>query len=113
VERTRAERAKLEAREGPEGIFRTTLTYHEASMLCHFTLRKGSHVPPHAHPAAQHGYVLGGRLRFLFEDGSSFIAAPGCSYILESNQKHGAEVLEDSEVLEFFVPARLEYADNG
>jgi len=112
MKRLRANRNALEARENPPGIFRTTLSYHDASMLCHFHMKRGTRIPLHEHAPAQHGYVVSGRVRFLLGDGTSFEATPGTSYVFESHERHGAEVQEDSEVLEFFVPMRPEYADN-
>jgi quercetin dioxygenase-like cupin family protein len=112
MKRDRADLKKLEARENPPGIFRTTLSYHDASMLCHFRMKRGSKIPLHDHPAAQHGFVVRGKVRFFLGDGTSFEASAGCSYVFESKECHGAEVLQDSEVLEFFAPMRSEYADN-
>jgi Uncharacterized conserved protein, contains double-stranded beta-helix domain len=91
------------------GITRTTLCYDEASMLCHFHLEKGSSIPLHQHPAAQNGYVIRGEVRFLFEDGSSFVAGPGDGYLFEGGKLHGSEVLEDCELIECFTPLRPEY----
>jgi len=56
--------------------------------------------------------VLRGRVRFLLKDGSGFEAAAGSSYVFDRNREHGAEALEESEVLDFFTPMRPEYADN-
>ena len=91
------------------GIWRTTLCWDEASMLCHFHMMPGAKVPLHSHPAAQNGYVVRGRVRFIGED-SAFVAGPGDAYLFAGGLRHGAEVLEDSEVIEVFAPARPEYA---
>ena len=112
AERKNAELAKLDSVEKPAGILRTTLSYHDQSMLCHFRLTRGSAIPLHNHEAVQHGYVLKGRLRFLLSEGRSFIATPGSSYAFDPWEHHGAEAMEDSEVLEFFAPIRPEYVDN-
>ena len=47
------------------GIFRTTMSYNEASMLCYFTLKKGTSIPLHQHEAVQNGFVIRGKVRFL------------------------------------------------
>jgi quercetin dioxygenase-like cupin family protein len=99
------------SREGPPGIFRKTLSYNGAVMLCHFTMKKGAAVPLHSHPAAQNGYVIHGKLRFLRGHEESFLAEAGCSYVFDGNEPHGAEVLEDAEVIECFAPMRPEYAE--
>ena len=40
------------------------------------------------------------------------LAVAGSSYAFDPWEHHGAEALEDSEVLEFFTPMRPEYVDN-
>ena len=77
-------------------------------MLCHFTLEKNANIPIHTHKEHQIGYVIKGKLKFLTEKGE-FIAKEGDSYVFDSNEKHGAEVLEDSEVIDVFNPAREDY----
>ncbi len=95
--------------ENPPGIFRTTLSYDEHSMLCHFVMKKGAAVPLHHHPAVQNGYVIKGKLRFKKQDGSTFEAGPGSAYLFGPDEPHGADILEESEVLEVFSPMRPEY----
>jgi len=91
------------------GIFRKTLSYDAQIMLCHFTMRSGAKVPLHNHAAVQVGYVVSGRVRFRFADGTSSTMEPGHSYVFDSMESHAAEVLEDSEVIECFAPMRPEY----
>lgn len=91
-----------------DGIFRKTLTYNDNLMLCYFTLHKDSEVPIHSHKEHQVGYVLSGKLKFVTENGS-FIAKEGDSYIFDSYEKHGAIVLEDSNVIDVFNPPREDY----
>ena len=102
-------RKDMRAVEGPEGIFRTTMEYTENAMLCHFNMKKGAKVPLHNHPAEQIGYLISGKIKFVQKDDKFFIAEPGCGYAFASMEYHGAEVLEDSEVIESFSPARDEY----
>lgn len=81
-------------------------------MLCHFTLSKGAIVPRHDHVAVQNGYVLKGKVKFFRgNEENSFIVEPGDGYLFDSEEYHGAEVLEDSEVIECFTPMRSEYLD--
>ena len=77
-------------------------------MLCHFYLEKGSEVPLHFHEQHQVGYVIKGKLRFYTET-MEFEANEGDSYIFDSNEKHGAFILENSEVIDIFSPARNDY----
>jgi quercetin dioxygenase-like cupin family protein len=104
-----ARRESVASVEGPKGIFRTTLAYDEQSMLCHFRLAKGAHIPMHHHLAAQNGYLISGRMRFVKETGEGFIAEPGTGWCFASEEPHGADVLEDSEAVECFVPMRADY----
>ena len=99
-------------KEYPKGIFRTTMAYNDMTMMCHFTMTKGAKIPLHQHEAVQNGYVIGGKVRFIGENESSFIVGPGSGYVFGSNEPHGAEVLEESEIIECFSPMRPEYADD-
>jgi len=108
--RTVAFRKETAQVENPPGIFRTTLAYNDQLMVCHYTMKKNAHVPLHEHAAAQNGYVIKGKLRMTKEGGDSFIAEAGTGYCFSPDEKHGADVLEDSEVIECFTPMRPEYA---
>jgi quercetin dioxygenase-like cupin family protein len=110
MDRTLARRAECKTVENPPGIFRTTMSYNAQVMLGHFRMTKGAQVPLHSHPAAQNGYVISGRVRFLKEGGEAFVAVAGTGYCFGPDEKHGAEVLEESEVIECFAPMRPEYA---
>lgn len=90
------------------GIRRTTLSWDEASMLCHFHEEPGARVPLHSHPAAQNGYCLRGRVRFLLADGE-FTVGPGDAYLFRGGEAHGSEAIEESELIEVFTPMRPEY----
>jgi quercetin dioxygenase-like cupin family protein len=92
------------------GIERVTLAYNDQNMLCYFYLKKGSKLELHRHEAVQNGFVLKGKVRFFKENGSSFIAGPGDGYVFESNEAHGSDILEDSELIECFSPMRPDYA---
>lgn len=93
------------------GIFRTTLAYNDEIMLCHFTMKKGAKIPLHTHEAVQNGYVIKGKVRFFTEENDSIIVEPGSAYVFDSNEAHGSEVLEDTELVESFTPMRPEYID--
>ncbi len=96
--------------ENPPGVFRTTLAYDEQSMMCHFHLIRGARVPIHSHPQGQNGYMISGRMSMLDGKGGSFVALPGTGWCFAPDEPHGAEVLEDSEVVECFTPMRPDYA---
>ncbi len=91
-----------------EGVFRKTLAYNDSVMLCHFLLEKGAKIPLHNHKEHQIGYVIHGKIKFLTETGE-FIAKTGDSYVFDSNEKHGALIMENAEVIEVFHPSRDDY----
>ncbi len=96
--------------ESLAGVFRTTLAFNKQTMMCHFYLKKGAVIPIHHHEAVQNGYVIKGKIKFLKEnEGECFTAEPGSSYLFDANEVHGAEILEDSEVLDCFSPMRPDY----
>jgi quercetin dioxygenase-like cupin family protein len=97
--------------EGPPGIFRTTLAYVDDAMICHFRLKKDAVIPMHEHAAAQVGYLISGRLRFIRPDHIAVTVEPGGSWAFAPHEPHAAEVPEDCEVIECFTPARPEFID--
>ncbi len=102
-------RENVESVKPLEGIFRKTLTYNSSVMLCHFILEKDAIIPLHDHKAHQIGYVISGKIQFLTETRGNFIAKEGDSYVFDSMEKHGAEILETAEVIEVFSPTREDY----
>jgi quercetin dioxygenase-like cupin family protein len=94
------------------GIYRVTMSYNDESMLCYFYFEKGASIPLHKHEAVQNGFVVKGRVRFLQEGGKSNVMEKGDGYIFGSNEPHGSEVLEDTELIECFTPLRPEYVDD-
>ena len=90
------------------GVFRKTLSYNNDVMLCHFTLETGAEIPLHDHEAHQIGFVTKGKIKF-FTETREFIAKEGDSYVFDSNEKHGAKIIDHAEVIEVFSPTRDEY----
>lgn len=95
--------------ESIPGLVRRTLVYNSQSMLCHFTVKKGTSMDVHVHEAVQNGFMLHGTLRFRMQDEKSITVCQGDAYLFESNEPHGLIALEDSEFIEIFTPAREEY----
>jgi quercetin dioxygenase-like cupin family protein len=102
---------KQETVENPPGIFRTTLAFNDATMMCHFSMKPGAKIPLHNHEAVQNGYMIRGKIKFNLEGGQSFMAEAGSGYVFAPHEYHGAEVLEESEVIECFSPMRPEYVN--
>lgn len=95
-------------RELLEGVEMKTLVHGERTLLAEFRLARGASIPAHRHPYEQTGYLVSGRLRFVVED-ETMEAGPGDSWNLAADIEHGAEVLEDSVVVEVFSPVREDY----
>lgn len=91
------------------GIDRVTLTYDEDTMMCYFYLEKGAVLEMHQHVQTQNGIVMKGRINFLKGDGEVLELKAGDAYYFGSNDPHGSEVLEDTELLEVFTPSRDDY----
>lgn len=95
-------------KEPLEGVRMKTLAHGENTLLSEFRLDRGAVVPVHQHPQEQTGYLVSGRLEFDIE-GERFVAEPGDSWCLPSNQPHGATALDDCVVIEVFSPVREDY----
>ena len=90
------------------GVNRKTLVYGQKTLMTEFFLEKGNSIPAHSHPHEQTGYLVKGKLHFTI--GSQIIdAKSGDSWCIPSDESHGAEVLEDSTVIEVFSPVREDY----
>lgn len=90
------------------GIIRKPLAYNPDGNLNFFELKKGSYIPLHHHEPSQIGFIITGKVRF-FTETEEFIVTPGFSYVFDRNEKHGAEILEDTELIEMFSPLRTDY----
>lgn len=99
---------KVQPIEALKGVLRRTLLYNDSLMLCHFTLEENAEIPMHRHKEHQIGYVIKGKIKFLTEN-NEFIAKTGDSYIFDSEEKHGAIILEKTEVIDIFNPSREDY----
>jgi quercetin dioxygenase-like cupin family protein len=97
--------------EAVKGIFRRTMCYNKDAMICQFEMKKGSIIELHSHPAAQIGYVIKGKMEFWYEskERKTFTVMSGDSYLIPGTVLHGVKVIEDSDVIEVFSPARKEY----
>jgi unsaturated pyranuronate lyase len=95
-------------RKALEGVTYKTLTFGAKTLLSEFRLEKGSEIPIHSHPHEQIGYMISGNMTFTI-NGEIYNAEPGDSWCIPSNVEHGADVLEDSVVIEVFSPVREDY----
>jgi len=90
------------------GVSFDLLAVGEKSMVARMNYKAGNHVPFHSHPNEQTGYVISGRIRMKFGEHDEIIQ-PGDSYSIPGGTKHSMDALEDSKVLDFFVPPREDY----
>jgi quercetin dioxygenase-like cupin family protein len=92
-----------------EGLERQVLVWSEQMMLVRHQMRAGWRGVRHSHPHEQMVYVISGRLRFV-RGAEVFEVEKGDSFIVPGGIEHEASALEPSEVLDFFVPFREDYA---
>ncbi len=90
------------------GIKRRTITNGASMYQMMAQLDAGSRMPEHKHPQEQIAHVLKGTLRLIVR-GEPREIGPGESLYLASNEPHGAEVDEDTTVLDTFSPPREDY----
>ena len=91
-----------------EGVERRNLVTGNETMLCEFTLHKGSVLPLHQHPHEQTGYLLSGHLLFQI-DGEDIEMKPGDSWSIHGSVNHMVTVIETSVVIETFTPVREDF----
>ncbi|MFV9507913.1 MAG: cupin domain-containing protein [Oscillochloridaceae bacterium umkhey_bin13] len=90
------------------GVRRHRLTATEQAYVMEVLLEAGSQVPRHQHPQEQISYVVRGRLRFHLGD-SVTEAGPGMAVAIPGDTPHAVETIEESLVIDTFVPARADY----
>lgn len=90
------------------GIERKTLVYGDKTLMTEFLLKKGSRLPPHAHPQEQTGYLVSGHIRLAIGTEEKEMM-PGDSWCIPGGVEHGAEILEDAVAVEVFSPVRQDY----
>lgn len=91
-----------------KGVSIKTVLVGEKTLFSEIRMMKGSQLPMHAHPQEQTGRLLHGKL-VLTVGGEKSEMRPGDCWIVPGNVVHGAEVLEDSVVIEIFAPVREDY----
>ncbi len=82
------------------------------TMLARIVLRKGAHVPRHAHRNEQVSHVLEGSLRFVVAEGEVVVRA-GEILCIPPDAPHEVFALEDSVALDIFNPPRQDWIDGN
>jgi len=91
-----------------KGVSFDVLAVGQKSMVTRMNYSVGDNVPLHSHPNEQSGYVISGKYRIKFQNINE-ILYPGDSYVIPENVEHSWEVIEGGEVIDTFVPPRLDY----
>ncbi len=94
------------------GIALKTIAYGDKTLMCEFKLKKGHLLPMHSHPHEQTGLVIAGKI-ILQIGKDKYEAEPGDSWCIAGNIEHGAEIIEDTTVIEVFSPVREDYLELG
>jgi quercetin dioxygenase-like cupin family protein len=91
------------------GMNRQVLAHNQNVMLVRHRLLKGWKGTSHSHPHEQLVYVVSGLIEFNAAGRTTELRA-GDSIVVTGNVEHQATALEDSDVLDVFVPYREDYA---
>ena len=91
------------------GMQRRVMAYNQKVMLVRHHFLKGWKGTSHSHPHEQLVYVVTGHILFT-ASGRSIEMHSGDSIVVDGDVEHQATALEDSEVLDVFVPYRNDYA---
>lgn len=91
-----------------KGVSFDVLAVGQKSMVTRMNYRVGDKVPLHSHPNEQSGYVISGKYRIKYQNINEILNF-GDSYSVPENVEHSWEVLEDGEVIDTFIPPRLDY----
>ena len=75
-----------------------------------FEMKAGAVVPRHAHENEQVSYVIGGALRFHFDD-RDVVVRSGELMQIPPNVPHAVDVVEDCIVVDVFCPVRRDWVD--
>ena len=101
-------KGEQEWKEVGNGVMRKVLATSGNCMVVLYMLRKGSVVPMHNHEEEQFGLVIEGEVLFRTEKGEAKLGR-GASYHIPPWEKHSAEAVEDSLVIDIFVPSRKDF----
>ncbi len=94
--------------DSPMPLIRRQRVIGENVMVSRVVLEQGFHLAVHQHDNEQITCVLSGLVRFTFADGSTADLGPGDVLELRGNVPHGADALEESELLDIFSPVSLQ-----
>lgn len=94
-----------------EGVRRKILSYDKDMMLVLVEFQKGAIGPLHRHPHKQFSYITKGSFEVSI-NGEKRIQKVGDGYLMLPNVEHGVRALEDSALVDMFVPFREDFVKN-
>lgn len=94
--------------EAVPGVRLRQLAAGERMSVQHFEIAPGETVPLHDHPQEQSGFIVGGILTFVGDDGDETVVEAGDSYLIPGDEPHAAENRGDEPVrgIDVFSPPR-------
>ncbi|MEM0261194.1 MAG: cupin domain-containing protein [Nitrososphaerota archaeon] len=91
-----------------ENVSASPLSFGDECLMMLFKIEAGGKVEVHQHPQAQYGVVIKGRGVFIV--GGRYIEiSEGDSYYIPPGEEHGFSALEDTQVIDIFIPPREDY----
>jgi len=81
----------------------------EEGTLARFRFAKGAHVSAHGHESEQYTCVLEGAIRARVGTEPAVCVTAGEVLVIEASKEHEVWALEDSVLLDFFAPPRLDW----
>ncbi|PSQ21155.1 cupin domain-containing protein [Halobacteriales archaeon QS_8_65_32] len=90
----RISEAEREPAAVAEGVYLADLAAGERTSMKHWRIEPGATLPTHRHDNEQIGYVISGALVARVGEGTDaeeYRLEPGDSYVLPSDERHGAE----------------------
>jgi quercetin dioxygenase-like cupin family protein len=91
-----------------EGIRRKILSYDNDMMLVLVEFKAGATGSLHKHPHKQFSYIVRGSFEVTIA-GDRKIQRAGDGYLMLPNVEHGVNALEDSAIVDVFVPCREDF----
>jgi quercetin dioxygenase-like cupin family protein len=95
---------RVEQEKLHEGVERQVI-WGQQGTLARFRFARGTHVSAHAHPSEQFTCMESGTMRIRVGQSEQVLRA-GDILVIPAEVPHEVWVQEDSEVLDFFAPAR-------
>jgi len=90
------------------GVVRRVMSHGGNMMAVEVSFKKGAVGDVHTHVHEQISYIVEGKFEFTMGD-DKYILEKGDTYYVKPNIPHGVVALEDSVILDVFVPQREDF----